>query len=81
MLACIIIYATTVGATAEIRAHEYAHCNGWQHPPGWASSEHAYRPPRKFLRAYPGEVIEQPVRAAEARERCGGELGCQKFTR
>jgi len=79
--ACVIIYAADMGkaVTREIRNHEYAHCNGWEHPAGFDKSRgygKAYIPPKMFLRKYPGNVYETPVTTFEARERCDGQLGC-----
>lgn len=79
MLACVIIFATTVGATEEIRRHEYAHCNGWDHPAGLDKSRgygKAYLPPKRFLHKFRGNVYETPVTEFEARARCRGMLGC-----
>lgn len=79
--ACVIIYASDMGSavTREIRNHELAHCNGWEHPAGFDKSRgfgKAYLPPAKFLRKYKGTVYETPVSTFEARERCEGQLGC-----
>ena len=78
---CIIIYANDMGRsiTKEIRDHEYAHCNGWMHPPGFETYNKAYVPPKKYLRKYPGEVDEVSVSSYEARQRCDGQLGCRKL--
>ena len=83
-VACIVIFANDMGAavTREIRNHEYAHCNGWEHPKGYDKTrgyEKAYIPPKKFLRPYHGEVIEVSVSTFEAKARCEGMLGCQRF--
>lgn len=79
--ACVIIYAKDMGRkiTKEIRDHEYAHCNGWQHPPGWATHNKAFVPHKKFLRKYRGNVYETPVTTFEARARCEGQLGCTRM--
>jgi len=76
--ACVIIYANDAGATREIRAHEYAHCNGWQHPRGYDPATgftKAYQPPKQFLKRFPGNVYEQSVSTREAHERCEGLIG------
>lgn len=84
VLACVIIFAADMGpaVTKEIRNHEYAHCNGWEHPPGFDKSRgpgKAYLPPKKYLKKYRGKVYETPVSSYEARQRCEGQLGCRRF--
>lgn len=81
---CSIVYANDMGraVTREIRTHEYAHCNGWQHAPGYDKARgygKAYLPPKRFLHAFNGHVEESSVSTSEARDRCEGELGCQRF--
>jgi hypothetical protein len=70
VMACVIIFATDAGATGTIRAHELAHCNGWQHSHGVEGL-----PPANFLHPFHGQLYEQPVSSFEARSRCKGMLG------
>lgn len=79
--ACVIIYASDMGkaVTKEIRDHEYAHCNGWEHPKGWETKTKAYRPSKSFLKDFKGKVYETPVSTFEARARCRGHLGCMEI--
>jgi hypothetical protein len=80
-LVCVIIFASDISpaVTREIRNHEYAHCNGWSHPEGWATKTKAYVPPRRFLAKFAGKVYENPVSSRDARGMCDGDLGCTRL--
>jgi hypothetical protein len=78
---CIIIYANDMGpkVTREIRNHELAHCNGWEHPHGYDKArgfEKAYIPPKRFLRPISGKLYEHPMSTRDAKASCDGMLGC-----
>lgn len=81
---CVIIYSDDRPSTLEIREHELAHCNGWQHPHREDFNRLGYRAnqaPAKYIRPYKGDLLEYPMSTKEARLQCGGHLGCQWFER
>jgi len=86
---CYIVYANDMGpnVTREIRNHEYAHCNGWEHPKGFDPAtgyKKAFVPPKKYLKKFSGRLIEFAMSSNIARQMClqktgSPDLGCAIF--
>lgn len=77
---CTIVVADDRPSTPEIYAHELAHCNGWTHPDQGHKGKpkkgyQSPKPPTKFVREFPGELIVHYVSTEEALRRCGS-YGC-----
>jgi hypothetical protein len=81
---CVILVAADRPSTAEIYRHELAHCNGWTHADqkhGLFGPRNGYqspKPPAKYVKPYPGKLVDHWVSTREALRICGS-YGCQWF--
>lgn len=82
---CIIVFsAGTNGDWHEKRAHEMAHCWGWQHPEKQSAFGKAYRVPQEYLDLgdYPDWWSPCGLKACSterAMKLCDGHFGCQRW--